>query len=143
MDLIEEVVVPNVPPTSDELTEFKAQVSEWVKIDEQVKKLRVATRERMVHQKALGSKIQNFMKQFNYDNLNTGQGRIRNNVREVKAPLRITDVKTKLYDIMDRDNHFDEDTIKRVHDIFDGERPVVKKEALRREIPKVSLHLDL
>ena len=143
MDLIEEdEQVAKSPPTAEELNEFKTQVSEWVKIDEQIKKLRVAMRERLVHQKALGSKIQQFMRKHNYDNLHTQQGRIRHNVREVKAPLKVTEVKTKLYNILG-DHHFDEETIKKIHDIFEGDRPTVKKEALKRDVPKVSLQIDL
>lgn len=148
MDLIDEAVAePGSTPSEEELAEFKAQVAEWVKIDDQIKKLRVAIRERIVHQKALSSKIQTFMKRFNYDNLNTGQGRISNKVREVKEPLKVKDVKTKIYDILQHTSSstgsFDDDTVRRIHDIFEGERPVVKKEALKRVIPKVSLHIDL
>lgn len=143
MDLIEEDRPPSVAPSVDELAEFKAQVAEWVKIDDQVKKLRVAVRERLVHQKALGSRIQTFMKQFNYDNLNTQQGRIKNNVREVKTPLTVTDVRKKLYIMITEDSKFDEDTIKKIHEVFEGDRPKVIKEGLRREVPKVSLSIDL
>lgn len=153
MDLIEETLQPTQrTPTDDELAEFKAQVAEWVKIDDQIKKLRVAIRERNVHQKALGAGMQQFMKKFNYDNLNTAQGRIRNNVREVKAPLKLTDVKTKLYELLDSSDAasttsdtsvFSEELIRKIHDIFDGDRPLVRKEGLRRTVPKVSLHIDI
>jgi hypothetical protein len=92
------------------------------------------------------------MKKFNYDNLNTAQGRIRNNVREVKAPLKLTDVKTKLYELLDSSDAasttsdssvFSEELIRKIHDIFDGDRPLVRKEGLRRTVPKVSLHIDI
>jgi DNA repair ATPase RecN len=135
-------VLTLTPPTADELAEFKSQVSEWVKIDDQIKKLRVAIRERNVHQKALGAKIQQFMKQHKYDNLNTAQGKINHSVREVKTTLKIKDVKDKIYDIADQGG-FDDTLVKRIHEIFDGERPTILKEGLRRQVPKVSLHLDL
>ena len=149
MDLIENVpapaaqVPPSKVPSAEEMSEFKAQVAEWVKIDEQIKKLRVATRERIVHQKALGSKVQQFMKEFKYDNLNTSQGRIRNNVREVKAPLKVGDIKTKLYELLEKESGFSAELVSRIHTIFEAERAVTKKEALRRDIPKVSQQLDL
>jgi hypothetical protein len=143
MDLIEnDDSGVQAPPSTEELSDFKAQVAEWVKIDDQVKRLRVATRERLVHQKALGLRIQEFMKKFNYDDLHTQQGRIKNSVREVKAPLKITDVKTQLYTIMD-EHKFNDETVKKIHDIFDRDRPLVKKEGLKRDTPKVSLQLDL
>ena len=142
MELIEADRSPApAAPSADELAEFKAHVAEWVKIDEQVKKLRVATRERIVHQKAMTVHIQDFMKRFKYDDLNTHSGRIKHNVRDVKTPLKLTEVKSKLYDLADRE--FDEEVIKKIHHIFDGERPTVKKEALRRIVPRVSLSLDL
>ena len=149
MDLIEETLAPPRttpplrPPTEDEMTKFKAQVTEWVKIDDQIKKLRIATRERIVHQKALGGKVQEFMKEFKYDNLNTGNGRIRNNVREIKAPLKVGDIKTKLYDLLEKEAGFSAELVSRIHTIFDAERAVTKKEALCRDIPKVSQQLDL
>jgi DNA repair ATPase RecN len=133
---------PPTPPTSEELAEFKSQVSEWVKIDDQIKKLRIAIRERNVHQKALGVKIQEFMKQHKYDNLNTAQGKINHSVREVKSALKVKDVKDKIYDIAD-EGKFDDELVKRIHEIFDGDRPTIIKEGLRRHVPKVSLHLDL
>jgi seryl-tRNA synthetase len=145
MDLIEEAGPSRTAPSVDEMAEFRSQVSEWVKLDEQVKKLRIAVRERMVHQKALGSQIQDFMKRFNYDDLNTQNGRIKHKVREVKAPLKLTEVKTKLYTIVEEgaSRGFNDETIKKIHEIFEGERPVTKKEGLRRIVPKVSLSLDL
>lgn len=149
MDLIEEIVAPPKstppvrPPTDEEMSEFKAQVAEWVKIDDQIKKLRVATRERIVHQRALGGKVQEFMKEFKYDNLNTAQGRIRNNVREVKAPLKVGDIKTKLYELLEQEEGFSEELVNRIHTIFNASRAVTKKESLCRDIPKVSQQLDL
>ena len=150
MDLIEVTEEPaRQTPDVDELAEFRSQVSEWVKLDEQVKKLRIAVRERMVHQKALASNIQVFMKRYKYDDLNTQNGRIKHNVREVKAPLKLSDVKTKLYTILQTGGGeaggagFTEDTIKKIHDIFEGDRPTTTKEGLRRIMPKVSLSLDL
>ena len=147
MDLIEIAEEPSrTTPDADELAEFRSQVSEWVKLDEQVKKLRIAVRERIVHQKALSGKIQEFMKRYKYDDLNTQNGRIKHNVREVKAPLKLSDVKTKLYTILEGgagNEGFTDDTIKQIHDIFEGERPTTTKEGLRRIVPKVSLSLDL
>lgn len=146
MDLLEadEQPSPINIPTEEELSEFKSQVAEWVKIDDQIKKLRVAIRERVVHQKALGSRIQNFMKTYKYDNLNTAQGRIHNKCREVKQPLKVKDIKDKVYNIVEQDDlGFNEEIIQRIRCIFEGDRPVTVKETLQRQVPKVSLSLDL
>ena len=118
----------------DELEMFKQQVAEWIKLDDQIRKLNIAIRERKVHQRALGVKIQQFMITNNYDNLNTGHGRIKSKVRTVPQPLRVTDVRKKLEEL----GH--EDLIEK---IFMAEREKVTKQSLTRIIPKVSLSLDL
>jgi hypothetical protein len=126
---------PEVPPPSEEDLElFKQQVSEWLKIDETIRKLTVALRERKVHQRALAQKVQEFMTRHGYDNLNTQAGRIRASTRTVKQPLRVTDIRAKLLELGN------EDLVSR---IFDGDRPSVQKTSLRRIVPKVSLSLDL
>jgi hypothetical protein len=128
------------PPSEDDMEMFKAQVSEWLKLDDQLRKLQVAVRERRVHQKALGSKIQEFMMKYGYDNLNTPQGgRIRSSVRTVRPALKLADIRQKLLELADQPLT-GEEIIQR---ILDADRPVVVKHSLRRVVPKVSLHLDL
>lgn len=123
------------PPSDEDLDMFKQQVAEWIKLDDQIRKLNIAVRERKVHQRALGSKIQDFMIRNNYDNLNTGQGRIRSKVRTVQQPLRITEVKKRLEEL----GH-----IELVEKVFStSDRATVTKQSLTRVIPKVSLSLDL
>jgi len=124
-------------PTLDELEQFKAQVGEWLKLDDQVRKLSVAVRERRVHQRALSSNIQTFMIKYGYDNLNTQYGRICAVVRQVKQPLKLTDVRTK---ILEYQGLSGEQLIDR---IFAETRPLVEKKSLRRVIPKVSMHLEI
>lgn len=121
-------------PSDEDMEMFKQQVSEWVKLDEQIKKLHVALRERKVHQRALGQKVQEFMIRYGYDNLNTQQGRIRSRVREVAQPVKVGEVKNKLKEL----GHDD-----LIEKLFNSERPKVQKQSLSRIVPKVSLHLDL
>lgn len=121
-------------PSDEDMEMFKQQVSEWVKLDEQIKKLNVAIRERKVHQRALGQKVQEFMIRYGYDNLQTQQGRIKSKVREVPAPVKMSDVKTKLLEL----GHTE-----LVEKIFHSDRPLVQRQSLSRIVPKVSLQLDL
>lgn len=125
------------PPSQEELEHFRQQVSEWMKLDDSIRKLTVAVRERKVHQQALGAKIQEFMLRHKYDNLNTQMGRIKNNVRQVKQPLKMTDIREKILSLRPTDGE------ELVTKIFDEERPTVEKKSLRRVIPKVSLSLDI
>lgn len=124
-------------PTEDEMEHFRQQVSEWMKLDDSIRKLTVATRERKVHQQAIASKIQEFMIKFNYDNLNTQMGKIKSNVRKVKQPLKLTDIREKILELQGLTGE------ELVAKIFDAERPVTEKRSLRRVIPKVSLSLDI
>lgn len=122
-------------PTAEELEMFKQQVSQWSKLDDQMRKLSVALRERRVQQKALGSRIQEFMIKYKYDNLNTNGSRIRSTVREVKQPFSLREVKEKILQIGG------EDIASRVFD--EENRPLVERRSLRRIVPKVSLSLDI
>jgi len=125
-------------PTAEELEAFKAQVSEWLKLDDQVRKLAVAVRERRVHQRALASNIQTFMVKYGYDNLNTQHGRICAVVRQVRQPLRLTDIRTK---ILEYQGLTGEQLIDRIFQ--DQARPSVQQMSLRRIMPKVSMHLEI
>lgn len=129
---------PPPPPTEDEMDDFKQKVAEWARMDDQIKKLSVATRERRVHQKALGAQIQEFMMRFRYDDLNTRSGIIRSNVRVVPVPLKLKDVRARLLEVIGEEQG--EEIIEKV---FAGDRPLVEKRSLRRIVPKVSMSLDL
>lgn len=122
-------------PSSEELDMFKQQVQQWAKLDDQMRKLSVALRERRVQQKALGSKIQEFMVQYSYDNLNTNTGRIRSTVRQVKQPMKLNEIKEKVKQIAGTEI---------ADKIFDEEgRPLVERRSLRRIVPKVDMTLDI
>lgn len=128
----------NTPvPSDEELQLFRQRVSEWTKLDDIIRKLTTAIRERKVHQKAITQKIEEFMTKFGYDNLNTQQGRIQHKVRQVKAPIKMVDVKAK---ILEYQGMSGEELLKK---IFESERPVEEKKSLRRIVPKVSMSLDI
>lgn len=126
------------PPTEDDLEMFRQQVSEWTKLDDQVKKLNIAVRERRTHQRALSNKIQEFMIKYGYDNLNTQCGRIKASVAQVKQPLKLKDIRAK---ILELHNLSGEELVAKIFD--DDNRPVCEKRSLRRIMPKVSLSLDI
>jgi hypothetical protein len=126
-------------PSEEDLELFRQQVSEWLKLDDQIRKLSVAVRERKVHQRAIGQKIQNFMLTHNYDNLNTQQGRIRATSRSVKPPVKIADIRQTLLEFADKPITGQE----LMDRIFNCERPAEVKHSIRRIIPKVSMSLDL
>lgn len=128
----------NLPvPTEEDLSLFRQRVQEWTRLDDVIRKLGTALRERKVHQKAITQKIEEFMVKYGYDNLNTQQGRIQHKTRQVKQPLKLTDVKSM---ILENQGLSGEELVKK---IFEAERPVEEKKSLRRIVPKVSMSLDI
>jgi hypothetical protein len=137
----EESVEKLIPePSEEEIAQFKQQISEWIKIDEQIRKLAIALRERKTHQRALGKKVQEFMIQHKYTNIDTKLGIIKSNVADVPVPVKLVDVRTKV-DALDDNVKLTKKEI--IEKFFKGERPTVKKQSLSRKVPKVSMHLDL
>jgi hypothetical protein len=122
-------------PSDEELENFKNLVNDWFKYDDQIRKLVIAIKERKNYQRVLNSKIQDFMFKYQYNDLNTQHGCIKSNVKEVKAPIKITEIKDK---ILKYKELCGEDLLKQ---IFEEERPMLVKKALKRVIPKVSLTL--
>jgi hypothetical protein len=124
-------------PTDEELFDFKNMVAEWTKMDDQIRKLNIAVRERRVLQKSLGEKIQSFMKTYSYDTLNTKQGKIHHSVRKTKQPIKINDIK----EVLKEKAHLTGEEL--LKEIFEKERPIIEKTSIRRVIPKVSMNLDI
>lgn len=125
------------PPSPEELQEFRERVAEWSKLDDQIRKLSVALRERRVHQKAIGVHIQDFMMRHRYDDLNTRLGRIRHTVKVVPVALKKADIQKRILDIAGEEAGAE--LVAKVFDVSD--LPRVQKTSLRRIVPKVSLDL--
>ena len=134
-DLIESVTNKKIEPNSEEIESFKNLVHDWFKYDDQIRKLIVAIKERKNYQKALNSQIQDFMIKYDYNDLNTQHGRLKSHVREVKIPIKMTDVKDKILEYSDLSGE------ELFNKIFAGERETTVKKGIRRIIPKVSLTL--
>lgn len=124
-------------PNEEELVDFKNMVSEWTKMDDQIRKLSIAVRERKILQRALGERIKSFMKTYSYDTLNTKQGKIHHSIRKTKQPIKINDIK----EVLKEKSHLTGEEL--LKEIFEKERPIIEKESIRRVIPKVTMHLDI
>lgn len=133
-DLINEIV-SKPEPTEEELDTFKNLVNDWFKYDDQIRKLVIAIKERKNYQKALNNKIEEFMFNYKYNDLNTQHGRIKANIKETNVPIKIPEIKDKILKYKELSG---EELLKQ---IFNEERPKVMKKNLRRVIPKVSLTL--
>jgi len=75
------------------------------------------------------------MIKYDYNDLNTQHGRLKSHVREVKIPIKMTDVKDKILEYSDLSGE------ELFNKIFSGERETTVKKGIRRIIPKVSLVL--
>lgn len=122
-------------PSEEELENFNNLVNDWFKYDDQIRKLVIAIKERKNYQRALNGKIQEFMFKYQYNDLNTQHGCIKANVREVKAPIKINEIKDKIL------KHPDISGEQLFKLIFEEQRPMLVKKGLKRVIPKVSLTL--
>ena len=122
-----------VEPTEDELESFKNLVNDWFKYDDQIRKLKIAMKERKNYQRVLNNKIEEFMFNFKYNDLNTQHGRIKTNMKECVVPIKMNDIKTKIIQYKELSG---EELLKR---IFEEDRQTVMKKNIKRIIPKVSL----
>ena len=114
-------------PDQAVLDDFKNQVRMWVEIDNNIRKLKQAARERNAIKKQLTEKILKFMAKYNIEDLNTKDGsRLRYKVSQVKEPLTAQKIKERL-----------EQNINNIHSVDDLHEKVfttnkVEKVTLRR-----------
>jgi hypothetical protein len=117
---------------------FKNLVNDWFKFDDAIRKLKIAIRERKTLQQVLNNKIQDFMFKYNYNDLNTQNGRLKTNVKNVQKPVNIKEVR----EIINNNKNLTGEEL--LNMIFNNEnRPVVVKKSIKRIIPKVSMSLDI
>ena len=109
------------------LEEFKGHVKDWLELDNQLKRLAAAAKERRKKKNDINLKILEFMGRFNIEDLNTKEGIIRYRKTYVKEPLTQKTIKTKLEELFKND----QDTFEKVQKIF-TEREKIEKASLRR-----------
>ena len=138
IDLIDDIISTAKEPTADEMDTFKNLVADWFKYDDAIRKLKIAIRERKTLQQVLNNKIEDFMFKYNYNDLNTQNGRLKTNVKNVYKPINIKEVR----EIINNNKHLTGEEL--LAKIFNkDEREMVVKKTIRRIIPKVSMSLDI
>jgi len=131
-------IINKIEPTKDELDTFKNLVNEWFKLDDIIRKLIVALKERKNHQRVLNNKIEEFMFKYQYNDLNTQNGRLKASVKTSHKPVNIKEVK----EILEKNKDLKGEEL--LEKIFNKEeRPLTTKKVIKRIIPKVSLSLDI
>lgn len=109
------------------LQEFKDNVKRWLELDNQLKRLAAAAKERRNKKNEINNQILEFMSKFNIEDLNTKEGIIRYKKSYVKEPLSQKTIKTKLEELF-KDQP---DIFERIDKIF-TDRGKVEKLSLRR-----------
>ncbi len=74
-------------PDEDALNDFKNDVRMWLELDGTIRRLQTALKERRAARTALHDRITRFMNEFNIEDLNTREGRLRYHVTYVRTPL--------------------------------------------------------
>jgi hypothetical protein len=78
------------------------------------------------------------MFKYNYNDLNTQNGRLKTNVKNVYKPINIKEVR----EIINNNKHLTGEEL--LAKIFNkDEREMIVKKTIRRIIPKVSMSLDI
>ena len=127
IDLIDDIISTAKEPTSDEMDTFKNLVADWFKYDDAIRKLKIAIRERKTLQQVLNNKIEDFMFKYNYNDLNTQNGRLKTNVKNVYKPINIKEVR----EIINNNKHLTGEEL--LAKIFNkDEREMVVKKTIRR-----------
>jgi hypothetical protein len=116
-------------PNNQALDEFKSQVRMWMDLDNEVKQLTQFVKEKKVLQKKLSESILHFMSQYNIEDLNTRDGKLRYKVSQVKPPVKKAVVKERLLEYFD-DKTKGEQVAKQIFDNEGVEK--VQKVSLRR-----------
>jgi hypothetical protein len=109
------------------LEEFKDNVKQWLELDNQLKRLAAAAKERRKKKNDINLKILEFMGKFNIEDLNTKDGIIRYKKTFIKEPLSQKTIKTKLEEIFKDD----QENFEKIAKIF-TDREKIEKTSLRR-----------
>jgi hypothetical protein len=109
------------------LEEFKSNVKQWLELDNQLKRLAAASKERRKKKDEINRSILEFMSKFNIEDLNTKDGIIRYRKTFVKEPLSQKTIKNKLEELFKDD----QENFEKIEKIF-TDREKIEKMSLRR-----------
>lgn len=115
-------------PTQQELDDFKQHVQVWLEYDTAIKKLAEAAKKHKNDMKPHAQKIQEFMRRFNIDDINTKDGKLKCRVSQVKAPIPQAEIKNRL--LLNYNPEASAEDLTKT--IFEKDRQTTEKVSLRR-----------
>jgi hypothetical protein len=131
-------------PSQEDLEAFKGQLDEWVRMEDQLRKLNVARRECMLRMKRLGAGVEEFMTKYGYEHINRRDGsHIKYRTREVKQPMTLQTIKTQLL-ALDEAELRESTPMTLLERLFNNaQRGTVVRTTLRRFVPTLPTHLEV
>lgn len=127
-DASDDTNASTLPDNHYTLDEFKVDVRTWIELDDSIKSLQNAIKERRCAKKQLTDRITEFMNTNEIEDLITKNGRIRYKTNYVKSPLSHTDIKNRISDFFQSD----ENSAKQLVSMVFGLRGRSEKPSLRR-----------
>lgn len=109
------------------LEEFKKNVKNWLKLDNDIKRVQLALKGLKEKKNLINEEILNFMKKFNIEDLNTKDGVIRYKTTYIKEPLSQKTIKNKLQEMFENQPEIYE----KIEGIFTN-RGKIEKNSLKR-----------
>lgn len=124
------------PPEDDDprfgaytLEDFKADVRTWIELDDSIKTLQSAIRERRQEKVQLTKRVMDFMDRHDIEDLNTKSGRIRYKTNVVRAPLSQSVIKERISTFFSGDSST---ASMLMRTLFEDGREPVERSSLRR-----------
>lgn len=111
------------------LTEFKENVKKWLAIDNELTRLREASKIRREKQTELFEKIADFMNKNNVGDLNTKQGLVSLKTTQVKKPLSQKEIRLRVTELLEGNDRI----LEEVDKIFTDREKVEKQKLTRRK----------
>jgi len=127
---------PQVEITQSELTNFKGKVTKYLSIDDEIKQLSKALREKRKEKLMLSNDVLNFMGEFNIEDLNTNTGVLKYSISKTKKTISKKDILEKLTAFLKNSDKASE----AISYIYDN-REVVEKVRLKRLKPRKNMNL--
>lgn len=121
-------LVLSEPISNISLDQFKMLVTKWIECDNFLKRARELSKEKRKLKTELGNIIARYMVQYDIEDLNLKEGRIRCKTQKVKAPLNTKMVKNRIDEYFKNNEHQRNEIINKVFE----EREEVQKVGLRR-----------
>jgi hypothetical protein len=110
------------------LDDFKSDVCTWIELDDSIKTLQHAIRDRRLEKQKLTQRIIGFMDHHDIEDLNTKSGRIRYKTKYVRPQVSKTNIRDRISSFFPNDAQLADDIVTAIY----SSREVTERQSLRR-----------